>query len=225
MTNGRETVLRVEGLGCRVRDFEVFSSVSFALEAGQVAFLTGPNGAGKTTLLRCLAGRLAPTAGSFELCGRPFDPSDRRQRGRIAFVADTPAFYDDLTADEHVRFVRQANRVSTQDDDSDELLEAFGLSRFRGLYPAAYSRGMRQKLACVMALAARPALLLMDEPYGPLDPASAEVLSAQIARARDAGAAVLVSCHHAVPLLEPDKLLHLSDGTLAEEPGGGRDAS
>lgn len=225
MTNGRETVLRVEGLGCRVRDFEVFSGVSFALEAGQVAFLTGPNGAGKTTLLRCLAGRLAPTAGSFELCGRPFDPSDRRQRGRIAFVADTPAFYDDLTADEHVRFVRQANRVSTQDDDSDELLEAFGLSRFRGLYPAAYSRGMRQKLACVMALAARPALLLMDEPYGPLDPASAEVLSAQIARARDAGAAVLVSCHHAVPLLEPDKLLHLSDGTLAEEPGGGRDAS
>lgn len=225
MAQGRETVLRVRGLSYRARDLEVFADVSFSLEAGRVAFLVGPNGSGKTTLLRCLAGRLSPAAGSIELCGSPFNAADRRQRARIAFVADAPAFYDDLTADEHLRFVRQANRIFAEVDRSEELLEAFGLARFRGTYPSAYSRGMRQKLACVLALAARPALLLMDEPYGPLDPASAAALSAQIARARDEGAAVLVSCHHAVPLLEPDAVLRLSDGVLADAGEGGGDAA
>lgn len=214
MSGARETVLRAEGLGCRYGKTEVFGGASFALRAGEVAFLTGPNGAGKSTLLRCLAGWDAPAEGFVELCGARFDGSDRAQRSLLAFVPDVPSFYDDLTAGEHIRFVRQANRLDAADDPSDELMARFGLDGQRDRLPSSYSRGMRQKLALVLALARAPRLLLLDEPYGPLDPDAAAVLSALVGEARDAGAAVLVSCHHDVPNLRPDKLARLEGGRL-----------
>lgn len=214
MSGARETVLRAEGLGYRYGKTEVFGGASFELQAGEVAFLTGPNGAGKSTLLRCLAGWDAPGEGFVELCGARFDGSDRAQRSLLAFVPDVPSFYDDLTAGEHIRFVRQANRLDAADDPSDELMARFGLDGQRDRLPSSYSRGMRQKLALVLALARAPRLLLLDEPYGPLDPDAAAVLSALVEEARDAGAAVLVSCHHDVPNLRPDKLARLEGGRL-----------
>ncbi|MEI3230103.1 MAG: ATP-binding cassette domain-containing protein [Gordonibacter pamelaeae] len=81
-----------------------------------------------------------------------------------------PAFYDDLTAGEHLDFVSKANRLPAGDARAAGLVEALGLAGHRGQCPSAYSRGMRQKLALVLALAVRPRLLLLDEPYGPLDP-------------------------------------------------------
>ena len=215
-----EEVLRVEGLAYRYGKTEVFAGASFSLHAGEVAFLTGPNGAGKSTLLRCLAGWDAPSEGRVELCGRRFDGSDRAQRGQVAFVPDVPAFYDDLTAGEHIRFVRQANRLNAADDPSERLMAAFGLGAHRDQLPSSYSRGMRQKLALVLAFAREARLLLLDEPYGPLDPEAAVVLSALIDETRAEGVAVLASCHHDVPDLQPDVQLRLEDGRLARQDEG-----
>ena len=182
-------VLYVEDLAYRYGKTEVFAGASLSLRAGEVAFLTGPNGAGKSTLLRCLAGWDAPAEGRVELCGKRFDGADRAQRSLLAFVPDVPSFYDDLTAGEHIRFVRQANRMRADDDPSERLMALFG--------------------------ARAPRLLLLDEPYGPLDPDASGVLSGLIEEARSAGAAVLASCHHDVPNLRPDALLRLEDGRLA----------
>lgn len=209
-----ETVLRAEGLGYRYGKTDVFGGASFGLRAGEVAFLTGPNGAGKSTLLRCLAGWDAPVEGRVELCGARFDGSDRAQRSLLAFVPDVPSFYDDLTAGEHIRFVRQANRLAADDDPSERLMARFGLDGQLDQLPSSYSRGMRQKLALVLAFARAPRLLLLDEPYGPLDPDAAAVLSSLVEEARAAGAAVLASCHHDVPNLAPDVLLRLEGGRL-----------
>ena len=192
-------VLYVEDLAYRYGKTEVFAGASLSLRAGEVAFLTGPNGAGKSTLLRCLAGWDAPAEGRVELCGKRFDGADRAQRSLLAFVPDVPSFYDDLTAGEHIRFVRQANRMSADDDPSERLMALFGLDGHRDQLPSAYSRGMRQKLALVLAFALAPRLLLLGEPYGQLDPDASGVLSG----------------HHDVPNLRPDALLRLEDGRLA----------
>ena len=214
--------LRVEGLAYRYVRHDVWSDVSFSLEAGSIAFLTGPNGAGKSTLLRCLAGWDAPAEGTVELAGRPFRPERLDQRRSVSFVPDVPAFYDDLTAGEHLDFVLKANRLPAGDARAAGLVEALGLAGHRGQCPSAYSRGMRQKLALVLALAVRPRLLLLDEPYGPLDPDASAVLSGLLDAARAEGAAALVSCHHDVPGLEPDLLLHVEGGRLAAAvPGRG----
>lgn len=214
---GSAPALRAEELACSYGTVEVFAEASFALVAGEIAFLTGPNGAGKSTLLRCLAGWDAPSEGRVELCGRRFDGSDRALLSLVAFVPDVPAFYDDLTAGEHLRFVQRANHLAPEDDVAEELLERFGLGRFRGLLPSSYSRGMRQKLALVLAFARRPRVLLLDEPYGPLDPETSLVLSVLLDEARAEGMAVLASCHHEVPDLAPDVLMRLEDGRLAVE--------
>lgn len=211
---GAGSVLRVRDLACRYARLDVFREVSFELKEGCVAFLTGPNGAGKSTLLRCLAGWDAPREGDIELCGQPFSATSRAQRRLIAFVPDVPAFYDDLTAAEHLRFVAQANRLSESDTQAQELMERFGLATHADQLPSSYSRGMRHKLALVLALIIRPCLLLLDEPYGPLDPSASVVLSDLLSEARDAGCAILASCHHVVPALEPDVRLHLEEGCL-----------
>lgn len=213
-------ILQVDGLAFRYGRREVWSDVPLRLRAGQVAFLTGKNGSGKSTLLRCLAGWDAPSAGIIELCGQPLSGANRVQRRQVTFVPDVPVFYDDLTAGEHISFVQAANRAKADDATVDALLDTFGLTAFRDQYPSSYSRGMRQKLSLMLAFLTTPRLLLLDEPYGPLDPDAAHLLSARLAAVRDAGAAVLVSCHHEVPNLQPDLMLHLEHGRMLVMPKG-----
>lgn len=206
--------LEVRDLAFSYGGFDVLQGISFSLEAGELAFLVGENGSGKSTLLRCLAGWADPTEGVVFLEGAPFDTADRHQRRKVVLVPDNPAFYDDLTADEHLAFVRQANRIDLEDDPSGVLMERIGLAGYGGRLPSAYSRGMRMKLALVMAFAAKPSLLLLDEPHGPLDPDAAAVLGGMVRDALDAGTAVVISCHHDIPGLRPDKVLKLEAGSL-----------
>ena len=215
-----QPALRVCGLAYRYAAIEVFADVSFVLDQGSIAFLVGPNGAGKSTLFRCLAGWAPLHVGTIELFGERFDGSNRSQRRMVAYVPDVPTFYDDLTAEEHILFLQRANGIARGRGDADALMEAFGLASHKNRYPSTYSRGMKQKLALVIALAARPRLLLLDEPYGPLDPDAAEVLSGLLGETRSAGMSALVSCHHDVAGIEPDRLLRLEDGWLHEQGPG-----
>lgn len=210
--------LEVRNLGFGFGDVRVWDGVSFSLEAGQVAFLVGPNGSGKTTLFRCLAGWLAPDEGEVIVCGSTFDGRARLEPGRLAYVPDVPVFYDDLTAVEHLEFVLAANRALDRRPRAEGLLERFGLSGHERLLPSSYSRGMREKLALVLALALSPRVLLLDEPHGPLDRDAALVLSEEVAAAAADGTAVLLSCHHDVPGLEADVVLELREGSLRPVP-------
>lgn len=210
--------LEARDLGFGYGDVPVWEGVSFSLAAGQVAFLTGPNGAGKSTLFRCLVGWLEPSEGEVLLAGEPFTGHTRVRPGTLAFVPDVPSFYDDLTAAEHVELVLAANRAEAARARAGRLLERFGLTSRERLLPSAYSRGMREKLALVLALALRPRVLLLDEPHGPLDREASLVLSEELASATREGSAVLLSCHHDVPGLVPDVALALRDGELRREP-------
>ena len=206
--------LEVRGLGFGYGDAPVWEGVTFSLAPGEVAFLTGPNGAGKSTLFRCLAGWLPPDEGEVLLSGHTFDGRTRLAPGTLVFVPDVPVFYDDLTAAEHLELILAANRAEDARPRAEALLERFGLAGRERLLPAAYSRGMREKLALVMALTLRPRVLLLDEPHGPLDREASLVLSEELADAASHGTAVLLSCHHDVPGLAPDVTLDLMDGAL-----------
>lgn len=200
----------------------VWSQVDVTLYAGEVAFLVGPNGAGKTTLLKCLAGWMNPTAGEVRICGERMDGASGALRTAISFVPDVPAFYDDLTAGEHIEFVLRARRLrGERHAEAEDLLRRFGIWEARDAFPQSFSRGMRQKLALIIALINHPRLLLLDEPTGPLDPASRELLGALIRSAVDAGTAVLMSCHHDLPGVTPDVVFKLDQGSVCEVEGYG----
>lgn len=208
--------LEVENLSYRYARVPVWEHVSFTLDPGTIAYLIGPNGSGKSTLFRCLAGWANPSSGTVKLLGTPFDGRNRKQRASIAFVPDVPVFYDDLTAAEHVRFVLGAARLSSLSNHADRLFETFGLEAFRDQLPATFSRGMKEKLGLLIALALEPQVLLLDEPHGPLDQQAAHALSKEIMSAANEGTAVLISCHHEVPQLKPDKVLRLAEGGFME---------
>lgn len=211
--------LEVENLsyGYTARD-PVFEAVDFELHAGEVAFLTGPNGAGKSTLFRCIAGWMPPRTGIIRLFGQEAVAGGRAHRdGRpdLLLINDVPAFYDDMTAREHIDLVMRANNAGADTQERIAgLVEDLGIARQLDRLPSAYSRGMRQKLALSIALAARPRVLLLDEPYGPLDPDSSDVLSGALRDAAADGCAMLISSHHEIAELAPDVAFHLQDSAL-----------
>lgn len=203
--------------GYTARDL-VFDSVNFELYEGEIAFLTGPNGAGKSTLFRCVAGWMPARTGEIRLFGQKSFPGGRATReGRpdLLLINDVPSFYEDMTAREHIELVLRANNA---DEDARERIEGLvqdlGIARQLDRLPSAYSRGMREKLALSIALAARPRVLLLDEPYGPLDPDSSDVLSDALRTAAADGFAMLISSHHEIAGLSPDVAFHLVDGVL-----------
>jgi ABC-2 type transport system ATP-binding protein len=192
----------------------VLRGVSLDVRPGEIIALIGRNGAGKSTLLRCAAGWSAPSSGTVHVIGTELRYADRELRAHLALVTDTPPFYDDLTAREHIHFVLRANRLEEREADAERLLADFGIAHAADAYPSTFSRGMRYKLALVMALALQPRLLLLDEPFGPIDPVSAAELWAALRAATDRGAGVLLSSHQLPDDAMPDRYVVLEDGAV-----------
>lgn len=160
------TVLEANGLGKRYGRRWALSDCTLAIPAGRVVGLVGPNGAGKTTLLHLAVGLLAPTNGTIEILGAP-PAEDPAQLGRVGFVAqDTPA-YAHLSVADHLNLGAWLN----PDWDSDlaqRRIEQLGLDS--GQRVGRLSGGQRAQLALTLAIAKRPAVLILDEPVASLDP-------------------------------------------------------
>jgi ABC-2 type transport system ATP-binding protein len=194
--------------------FWAVSRVSLHVQAGELVALVGRNGAGKTTLLRCLAGWAPVTVGEVRVLGLPVERAERAVREHVVLVPDTPPFYDELSAWEHLQFVAQVRRLPHWHDRAEELLRRFGLWSQRAALPLAFSRGMRYKLAVCVALLVAPRLLLLDEPFGPLDPVSADHLWDDLCASRDTGMGILLSSHQLPTRAQPNRYLVMEEGAI-----------
>jgi ABC-2 type transport system ATP-binding protein len=193
------------------------NQVSFDMGAGELVVLAGRNGAGKTTLLRCIAGWNQLTHGQVDLMGKSIYQDERAVRRNLILVPDTPPFYNDLTIGEHLQFIAGVHRLPNWRNTAADLLKRFGLTANQTVLPAALSRGQRYKLALCMALLVDPQLLLLDEPFGPLDPFSAHQLWDDLWARRARGKAVLLSSHQSPLSVSPDRYLFLEGGELVAD--------
>ncbi|MDI3317613.1 MAG: ABC transporter ATP-binding protein [Bacillota bacterium] len=237
-TEAAAALLDAEGLTYAYGEYRAVDGASFAIRPGELVALVGRNGAGKSTLLECLAGWRRPERGRVRLLGTPVGEEEVRHRSAVLLVPDTPPFYEQLTAWEHLAFVAQLRRrpAAEWQPEAERLLRRFTLWEQRNGYPYAFSRGMRTKLAVAVALVARPQVLLLDEPFGPLDPISAADLWQELTAFATGGAerepdrepeqehragggrtAVLLSSHRLPPEVEPDRILVLEQGRLLAE--------
>jgi osmoprotectant transport system ATP-binding protein len=149
--------------------------VDLELPAGETLALVGRSGSGKTTLLKLVNALLGATSGTIEVLGRPsgeWDPIALRRR--IGYVIQEVGLFPHFTVERNVGLVPRlegwsAERVRAR---ARELLELVGLDpdRFGPRFPAQLSGGQRQRVGVARALAADPPLLLLDEPFGALDP-------------------------------------------------------
>jgi ABC-type molybdate transport system, ATPase component len=175
------------GLSARlVKRLEHFSiDLDLRCPAGRLLAVVGPSGAGKTRLLRCLAGLEQPDEGRILVDGECWlDTAARRQlppqRRSAGLLFQEYGLFPHMTVRENVTF--SAHPAC----DVDGLLETFGIAPLRSRKPAALSGGERQRAALCQAIARRPRLLLLDEPFSALDMENRFALRAELLRLKDA---------------------------------------
>lgn len=217
MAEEEAPLLVVTDLGYRYGSFNALADVSLEVGGGELVALVGRNGAGKSTLLKCIAGWTRPTDGEVLLMGERIDRNERYARAHIVLVPDMPAFYDELTAWEHLQFNAQAHRLQDWEAHAEDLLDRYGLLSNKDAFPFTFSRGMRYKLALCMGLLVEPKILLLDEPLGPLDPVSADELWIELNRHRNEGMTILLSSHQLPPEAYPDRYFIMEQGEVIAE--------
>lgn len=211
------TLLEAQGLSFSYGRKMVWEGLDLSLGGGEVVFLRGVNGSGKSTLLRCLAGQLRPREGEVRFLGRSLFSREREDMAGLSLVPDVPALYDDFTGREHLELVARANGDEGAELRAHALAERFHMAGELEALPSALSRGMRYKLALTLVLAMRPRVLLLDEPFAPIDADAARVLGGELSALAGEGSAALLSVHGDVIACAPTRTLRLDACGLSEE--------
>ncbi|MGI8806634.1 MAG: ABC transporter ATP-binding protein [Acidimicrobiales bacterium] len=158
---------KVFGHGARAA--EAIQDITFSVDEGEFVCVIGPSGCGKTTLLRCIAGLLPPTSGSIALREREVtQPPDEMA---LVFQEYSRSLFPWMTVRRNVTFPLRRQRLgrAASAQRAEEAIEAVGLTGLLDHYPWQLSGGMQQRAAIARALAYRPGILLMDEPFASVD--------------------------------------------------------
>jgi molybdate transport system ATP-binding protein len=210
----------------RVRRGDFTLDAALSVVPGEVVALLGPNGAGKSTLLRALAGLLPVDGGRITVAGRALDDPAARvfvppERRPVGIVFQDYLLFPHLSVRANVEFAprsaglgRQAARAVAA-----ELLGRFGLADLAGRRPRTLSGGQAQRVALARTLAARPAMLLLDEPLSALDAGSRAAVRADLRRhLASFGGPALVVTHDAIEaMVLADRLVVLESGRVVQD--------
>ncbi|NVJ22064.1 ATP-binding cassette domain-containing protein [Myxococcus sp. AM011] len=211
--------LRAEALTVKHGARTVLADVRCALPPGTQALLLGRSGSGKTTLLKSLAGLVAPFGGQVLWDGQDvarLSPSARRERqSSFGMVFQTDALFDSMTVRQNVLLPLVRRRVPQAEAEAraDEVLLAVGLRDAADTMPERLSGGMKKRAGLARALAARPSVLLADDPCAGLDPGTARQV-ARVLLEVSRGSTLIVAAPEA-PLDVPlPRWLYLRGGRL-----------
>ncbi|MFF0143918.1 NitT/TauT family transport system ATP-binding protein [Amycolatopsis sulphurea] len=207
------TVLEVSGVSHRYGTGDTahvaVDELTFSVDAGQLACIVGPSGCGKSTLLRAIAGLLPPTSGTVRLHGDLVTgvPDDLA----VVFQDYSRSLFPWLSVVKNVEFPLRWTKIDkqTRRAQAREALAAVGLSGVEGKFPWQLSGGMQQRVSIARALASRPALLLMDEPFASVDAQTRFDLEDLLRRVQaEQGTTVLLVTH------DIDESVYLGDRVL-----------
>ncbi|MFZ9842874.1 MAG: ABC transporter ATP-binding protein [Ilumatobacteraceae bacterium] len=202
-TSGQEAAVRASGLRRRLGDRNVLDGVDLDVAGGELVTLVGPSGCGKTTLLRTIAGLESLDAGAVYLGGRDVTnvPPERR---RVGLVFQDNALFGHLRVEKNIAFGLRHLSAPERSERVDEMLQLVQLQHLARRYPHQLSGGEQQRVALARALAARPDVVLLDEPFGALDEVLREELGWEVrgilAQRNTAGILVTHDRHEAITL-------------------------
>jgi NitT/TauT family transport system ATP-binding protein len=204
------------------RALPVLDDISLTLREGEIVALLGKSGSGKSTMLRCIAGLIAPSAGTVAYRGTPLNGANPG----VAMVFQSFALLPWLTVQQNVELAMQAREVPEEErrDKALHVIDLIGLDGFESAYPKELSGGMRQRVGFARALAVEPDALLMDEPFSALDVLTAANLRGELTRLWDnkefPTKAVLIVTHNieeAVQLADRILVLAANPGRIRAE--------
>ena len=204
-------MLEVRSLAKRYGDVLALSDLTVDVGERSCLVLLGRNGAGKTTALRCMAGVLAPSAGTVRVDGIDAATEPAAVRARVGLMPELPGLYERMSARAYLDYFGAIYDMEpgARKRRIDELLELFELTDAGDRWLGTFSKGMRQKVALIRATLHRPRLVLADEPTSALDPDSARRAWAYL-KDLQAGGCALVICTHNMD--EAEHLVASDDG-------------
>lgn len=199
----------------------VLRGVDLVVRPGEAVALMGRNGSGKTTLLRVVSTLIRPTHGSGRLFGHDLVKDAAGIREFIGLLGHHAGLYEDLSAEENLRFSLRMAGLSWHPAETERALDQVSLLQERHERVRGFSAGMRRRLALARLLLRPPRLLLLDEPYAAFDQFGIELINRFARQITDAGGAAVIATHdynrarHTV-----DRAIRVEHGRIAEGLGG-----
>ena len=211
-------MLVAEGLRKKYKQREVVREFGLSLDAGEVVGLLGPNGAGKTTCFYMIVGLVAADAGKIELDGRDItaEPMYKRAKLGVGYLPQEPSVFRKLTVSDNLRLVLELREDLDSvgvEKELASLLDELQVTHVADQLGASLSGGERRRVEIARALAARPRLMLLDEPFAGVDPISVGEIQRIIQHLKDRGIGVLITDHNVRETLGIcDRAYILADG-------------
>ena len=201
MTETRKDILlQAEGLVKVYGGRRVVNNVSIEAHPGDVVGLLGPNGAGKTTTFYMIVGLIRPDGGTIRFMGEDVSamPMYKRARLGMGYLAQEPSIFRKLTVEENVKCVLETLDMTARERQErlEELLEELKLTHLAGQKAMTLSGGERRRLEITRALAADLSFIMLDEPFGGVDPINVNEVQKIVANLRDRGLSVLITDHN-----------------------------
>ena len=201
-----EPVVAFEHVSLAFDDNIVLRDVSFSVRHGRLTTLLGPSGTGKSLVLKLILGLLKPDSGIIRVNGERTDAMSEAQlmkvRGGIGMLFQESALFDSLTVADNVGY-RLYEEMGMPPEEVrtrvEEVLGFIGLEEYIDRMPSELSGGQRRRVAIARAMAARPELLLFDDPTSGLDPITAKTIDAEIMKLRDLEHVTPIVVTHQLP--------------------------
>lgn len=170
------------------------NDVCLSVSEGDILGLLGPNGAGKTSLIRAITGIASFDSGSISYRNRPISAEDRM---KIGYIPEERGLYPDMRVSEQLLYLTQLKGVSKKEAEImiSEWLQRLALEEKKNSRVNDLSKGMQQKVQFISAVAHKPQLLILDEPFSGFDPAAAEMVKAELLRLNREGTTIILSTH------------------------------
>ena len=190
-------MLKIDHLTKTYGEKKAVDDLSLHIQAGEIYGFIGHNGAGKTTTLKAVAGILQFDAGEIIVNGRSIRTQPLDCKRDMAYIPDNPDLYEYMTGIKYLNFIADIFGVDaqTRQERIRKYADLFELTADLAQPIAAYSHGMKQKLAIISAWLHDPKLIIMDEPFVGLDPKAAHTLKGMMRELCDAGGAIFFSTH------------------------------
>ena len=195
-----DVLLKAEGLVKVYGGRAVVNKVSLEVHPGEVVGLLGPNGAGKTTSFYMITGLIQPDEGKISFMGQDVSRLAMYQRARLGmgYLAQEPSIFRKLTVEQNVMCVLETldMTVSERKERLAELLDELQLTHLAKQKAMTLSGGERRRLEITRAMATTPKLMMLDEPFGGVDPINVNEVQKIVANLRDRGLGILITDHN-----------------------------
>ena len=221
-------MLKITHLTKTFGEKKAVDDLSLEIAPGEIYGFIGHNGAGKTTTLKSVVGIQQFDAGEITIGGISLKEDPLACKRQLAYIPDNPDLYDFMTGIKYLNFIADIFGVSASDRQAriQKYADLFELTDDLAQPIAAYSHGMKQKLAIISAWLQTPKLIIMDEPFVGLDPKASHLLKGMMREVCDAGGAIFFSTHvlevaeklcDKVAIIKSGKLIR--SGTMEEVKG------